>query len=161
MPELARVTIQQGYGVKVGEGKTFWTSVHVHDLSQAYLMLVEAAANGGKPATWGEHGYYFTENGDIVWGEVAEWVAEAAHKQGLIPENLVKSVSKARAAELASFGHALWGANSRARAVRARELLGWEPKAPSLKDEVPNTVAFEAKKLGTKPGHAKVAAGEA
>ncbi|KAI7522723.1 NAD(P)-binding protein, partial [Hortaea werneckii] len=64
VPELARSTLERGAGLKVGAGKTFWGDVHVHDLSDLYLKLVEEAAAGGstaewpgKPATWGAEGY--------------------------------------------------------------------------------------------------------
>lgn len=159
VPELSRATIEQGHGIKVGAGKTFWPAVHVHDLSDASLKLVEAAANNGEPATWGAEGYYFIESEEFVWGDVAQWVADAAKDQGFISTNEVKSVSKDEAGKLTPWGNALWGANSRARAVRARRLLGWNPQSPSLKDEVPATVTAAATKLGRKPGHAQVAAG--
>lgn len=162
VPELSRATIEQGHGIQVGAGKTYWTSVHVQDLSQCYLKLVEAAINGGKPATWGAEGYYFTENGDIVWGQVSKWVAAAAEKQGLVQDDKVVSYSKDEANKLTTWGSALWGANSRARAIRARKLLGWEPTMPSLEADVPRTVEVEAKRLGKgPPGHAAKAAGDA
>lgn len=64
VPELARVTLEKGHGVQVGAGKTFWSNVHVHDLSDLYVKLVENAAAGeslaewpGKPALWGPEAY--------------------------------------------------------------------------------------------------------
>ena len=168
LPELARATLQKGHGVKVGKGKTLWSNVHVHDLSDLYLKLVESAAAGGsvaewegKPALWGEEGYFFSENSEHVWGEVSQWVATEAHKQGLINTDEVKSMTPEEANEVTFYGAALWGCNSRSRAKRAREALKWEPSGPSLKDEVKAAVDFEAKKLELKPGHAKVAAGDA
>lgn len=161
VPELSRASLEQGHGIMVGEGKTYWTSVHVHDLSDCFLKLVEAAMNGGKPATWGPEGYYFTENGDIVWGEVSQWVADAAKKQGAIEDDKVVSLSKDQASKMTPMGAALWGANSRARAIRARKLLGWSPKGESLKDNVPKTVEIEARSLGKIKGHAAKAAGDA
>lgn len=167
LPGLCAATLQLGHGLKVNEGKTYWGNVHVNDLSNLYLKLVEQAAAGsatadwaGKPPTWGAEGYYFCENGEHVWGDVSQWVADEAKKQGLIESNEVKSMSAEEVKQISSFGPALWGANSRARAKRARAILAWEPKAPSFKDEVASTLAFEAKKLGTKKGHAAVAAGE-
>lgn len=44
------------HGFQVGEGQNKWTMVHVHDLSQLYLHLVEEAAQGGGKATWGAEG---------------------------------------------------------------------------------------------------------
>ena len=168
LPELARCTLEKGYGIKVLAGKTLWSNVHVHDLSDLYLKLVESAAAGGslsewsgKPALWGAEGYYFAENGEHVWGDVSQSVATEAHKQGWITTDEVKSISAEEAGELTKFGWAIWGCNSRSRAKRAREILGWKPTGPSLKDEIKATVEVEARSLGIKPGHAKVAAGDA
>lgn len=66
LPNLAKAFLERGSGFYVGEGKTYWTNVHVHDLSELYVKLVEDASNGGKKATWGPEGYYFAENGEHV-----------------------------------------------------------------------------------------------
>ena len=171
VPELCKATLKVGHGIKVGAGKTFWGNVHVHDLSDLYLKLVEEAAVGGstrewpdKPAVWGADGYYFCENGEHVWGEVSQWVASEAKKQGLIETDDVESLSPEKANELTPWGAALWGANSRARAKRARTVLKWEPKGASLKDEIAGTLAREAiefKKNGEAKGHRAKAAGDA
>lgn len=168
VPELCRSILERGYGFKVNAGKTLWGNVHVHDLSDLYLKLVESAAAGGstaewpgKPALWGAEGYYFCENGEHVWGDVSQRVATEAHKQGLIETDAVKSLSKEEADKCTPWGSALWGANSRAQAKRARVALKWQPQGPSLQDEIRSTLEVEAKDLGMKPGHAKIAAGEA
>lgn len=168
VPELARCTLEQGHGIKVNAGKTIWTHVHVQDLSDVYLKLVENAASGGslaewpgKPAMWGADGYYFTEVGEHVWGEVSQWIATEAKNLGLLKTDEVKSISADEASKLTGFGQAIWGANSRGQAKRAREILDWKPRRPSLRDEIKATVELEAKRLELQPGHAKVAAGDA
>jgi hypothetical protein len=92
---------------------------------------------------------------------VSEWVAQEAHKQGFNQTTEVVSLSAEEANRVAKFGSALWGANSRAKAKRARVVLKWEPNAPALKDTIKDTVVEQARVLGVRPGHAKVAAGEA
>ncbi|KAI7101442.1 NAD(P)-binding protein [Hortaea werneckii] len=141
VPELARSTLERGAGLKVGAGKTFWGDVH--------------------PATWGAEGYYFCEGGEHVWGDVSQWVAQEAHKQGLIKSDTVESISREEADKCTPFGAALWGCNSRSRAKRARTVLKWDAKSPALHETIKSAVEYEASKLGMKPGHAKVAAGEA
>ncbi|KAI6914375.1 NAD(P)-binding protein [Hortaea werneckii] len=152
VPELARSTLERGAGIKVGAGKTFWGDVHVHDLSDLYLKL---------PATWGAEGYYFCEGGEHVWGDVSQWVAQEAHKQGLIKSDAVESISREEADKCTPFGAALWGCNSRARAKRARTVLKWDAKSPALHETINSAVEYEASRLGMTPGHAKVVAGEA
>lgn len=154
LPELSRCTLQKGHGIQVGAGKAYWTNVHVHDLSDVYVSLVEAAAAGGGKASWGNEGYYFTENGEHVWGDISKLVATAAQKQGFIPSDRVEVLPNDEINELTAFGTGLWGANSRCRAVRARKLLGWSPKGRSIEAEIPDTVAYEADLRGFVKHHA-------
>lgn len=154
----------------MGEGQARWGNVHVHDLSDLYLKLVEQAAAGGstaewpgKPSLWGSEGYYFAVGGEHVWAELAGRVVKAAKGLGFVGTEEVRSVSFEEAESLSGpFMGALWGANSRAEAVRAREVLGWKPRFGGIGDkEVERNVLFEAERMGLKPGHAEVAAGDA
>ncbi|KAI9793177.1 MAG: hypothetical protein M1833_000817 [Piccolia ochrophora] len=154
LPEISRATLERRRGFMVGEGKSYWTNIHVADLSQVYLRLLEEAIQGGGKATWGAEGYYFTEHGDVIWGDISRAVAAAAHKEGLIESDDVASISGDEAMKLTDGGAVLWGSNSRGRALRAQKLLGWEAKEKSLMDEVPNAVHLEAQRLGLIKGHA-------
>ncbi|KAI9876213.1 MAG: hypothetical protein M1830_007020 [Pleopsidium flavum] len=157
--ELARCTLEKKQGIQVGAGKTFWSNVHIFDLSDCYLRLVEDAAMRGGRATWGKEGYYFTENGEQAWGQVSKGIASAAHKQGFLSSEQVVTVSAEEADKLTPHGSMLFGANSRSKAIRARKLLGWSPKERSLNDELPDVVASEARRLGLVEGHAAKVAG--
>ncbi|KAF6239815.1 hypothetical protein HO173_002361 [Letharia columbiana] len=161
IPELARSMLEKKKGLQVGVGENLGPNVHVHDLSDCYVKLVEAAVEGGGNATWGKEGYYFAENGEHIWGHISKAVAKAAHKQGFLPSDEVVSISEKEADDLAWWGSALWGANSRFRAIRARKLLGWLPKkaAKDLDGDILEVVSAEAKSLGLVPGHAAKVAG--
>lgn len=160
--ELARAILQRGKGFKVGKGKAYWNAVNVWDLSDLYVRLIEHAVRGvyGK-ASWGAEGYYFAENGEFTWGDVARRVTVAAYNQGLIPSDEVVSISAEEANNILTGGQAMWGANSRCRAIRARKTLLWKPKGRSIVEEIPDAVKSEAKRLNLVPGHAKKAAGKA
>ena len=162
--ELSRAILQRGQGFTVGAGKARWTSVNVWDLSEVYLSLVEAATANmqGKyhTASWGPEGYYFTEAGEFVWGEIAHQITTAAHKQGLLSSDTVVSLSPEEVKKMSPYGAYLWGTDSRCKAIRSRKLLGWNPTAKTIQEEVPDAVKSEAKSLGLVVGHAeKVAAG--
>ena len=154
LPDLAKYTLLKKHGIQVNAGKTYWTNVHVADLSKCYLKLVEAAVAGGRGATWNEEGYYFTENGEHVWGQISKAVASAAYKQGLLVSDEVVSLSTEETAKIMPRAPALWGANSRCRAIRARKILGWNPVERSIEDDTPDTVKDEALTLGLTQGHA-------
>jgi nucleoside-diphosphate-sugar epimerase len=165
IPELCAATIRNGFTPKVNAGQAYWNFVHVHDLSNLYLLLVEKAAAGGitadwdgKPATWGKEGYYFCENEEHIWEEVAGWIAEEAKAMKLVKEAVVKSISPEEADKMSPWGGVLWGANVRGKALRAKKVLGWKPEK-TLKKELREQLEIESRRV--KPGHAAVAAGDA
>lgn len=123
------------------------------------MKLIEAAVAGGGNATWGQEGYYLTENGEHVWGDLSQAVATEAHKQGVIPSIDVRGVSPDEADRLTSHGSMLYGASSRGTALRARKLLGWSPKGKTIEDGIPELVKQEARSLGLTQGHAAQVAG--
>ncbi|KAF2463737.1 NAD dependent epimerase/dehydratase family protein [Lindgomyces ingoldianus] len=156
---MARATLERGKGFQVEEGNNLWTEVHVQDLSNVYLSLVEDAIQGGKRASWGPEGYYFAENGDFVWGDVGRAIAKIAYDKKLIKTAEIDNISTEEADKLTPFGAYLWGMNSRARAIRARKLFDWKPKQKSLFEMLPDIVDGEARELGLTTSHAIQAAG--
>ncbi|KAI0203497.1 NAD(P)-binding protein [Astrocystis sublimbata] len=156
--ELARSTLVKGNGIQVNDGKAAWRHIYIRDLSDIYLKLVEHAAGSDQAvaseaadkgaAIWGPEGLYFGENGEHVWREAAQWIATEAKAQGFLESDLVKSISPTEAGELTPRAQFLWGCNSRPSAKRARQLLNWQPKGPSLRQEIRGIVKAEALKLG-------------
>ncbi|KAJ5716386.1 hypothetical protein N7493_008297 [Penicillium malachiteum] len=135
---LAAAVLKRGKGFLVGKGENVWHQVHVQDLSNVYLALGDAAAEGGGKATWNDEGYYLAENGSFVWGDIQQVY--------FLPE--VESLDDKQTTEILSVGLYAWGSNSRGYAHRARKLFGWEPKQPKLIELIPNIVTLEAKGLG-------------
>ncbi|KAK2627743.1 hypothetical protein QTJ16_002389 [Diplocarpon rosae] len=160
--DLAKVTLEQGQAPQAGRGLTEWDNVHIHDLSDLFLRLAEAAV-GKKPELdahlWGPEGYFLAENGHHVWGEVAKQVAEYAFKQGYIKEKSAKAMSPEEALKVAGPVAMSWGSNSKGFAKRARKYLGWQPTGRRLEDEIPYIVDGEAELQGLKKGHAEKVAG--
>jgi nucleoside-diphosphate-sugar epimerase len=150
VPDLIKATLKEGYGFQVGNGDARWNAVHVHDLSDLYLHLIEEAANGGGSATWGSEGYYFAESEEFRWGDIGRGVAEAAYRKGFIKSSEVKSLTPEEVDPLRERGRGrfVWGVNSRSRAVRARKLLDWKPKGKTIEEEISEAVDIEAKVLG-------------
>lgn len=142
-------------GFKVGKGDNIWHSVHVHDLSNLYLLLGEAAVNGGHPATWNDQGYYLAEDGSFVWADILQSIAEIAHKKGLLPDAALESLSPDEADRI--LGHARYqiGTNSRGLSIRGKKLLGWKPAMRSIQNELSDCVESEARRLGMIKRHAE------
>ncbi|OCK84020.1 NAD dependent epimerase/dehydratase family protein [Lepidopterella palustris CBS 459.81] len=157
--EMAKAVLQRGKGFQVNDGQNIWTQIHIQDLSNAYVRLVEEAVKGGGSATWGAEGYYFVENGDFKWADVATAIADYAAKQKLIRDATVEAVSREDAEKLFPYGSVLWGLNSRARGLRAKKVLGWKPVQKGLLESIPEIVDGEARSLGLTKGHAVQASG--
>lgn len=159
--DLTSATLKTGQVPQLGKGLTEWDNVDVHDLSDVYVLLVEAAVANQKDIEselWGQKGYYLAENGHHVWGEVSKQVAEAAFDKGYIKTKDAKIVTIEEATKLSGAGPT-WGLNSKGYAKRARKFLGWQPKGRSLEDEIPDIVDQEALRLGLKIGYAAKASG--
>ncbi|KAL5357313.1 hypothetical protein BJX96DRAFT_181576 [Aspergillus floccosus] len=146
--ELARVTIQLQKGPIIGAGQSVWNNVHVQDLSDLFVLLVEAAVQGrADDGLWGENAYYLAENGEHCWGDLARGMAQRATELGYIPQPVAEPINLDDAKKYAGFESLSWGMNSRGRARRARNLLGWKPHRPSLEAEVPAILKDEWERL--------------
>jgi nucleoside-diphosphate-sugar epimerase len=161
---LASVTLKNGQAPQIGRGLAEWDNVHVHDLSNLFVLLTEAAIANNPDLDsklWGKEGYFLAEGGHHVWGEVSKWVAEDAFKKGYIKTKELKPMGTEEAEKVAGFQALSWGLNSRGDAKRARKYLGWKTVGRSLKDEISSIVDGEAEELGIKKGYAEKAAGNA
>lgn len=146
VPDLAKTAIEQGYAFRVNDGLNRWPNVHVHDLSRLILAVLAEAASGGGRATWGADGYYFAENGEHRWGDIAEDVAKEIQKQtGKTTDT--RSVSADKADEIVGFGALFFGSDSRCKGIRAKKLLGWQPQEHSIEAEVKWTCASELQRI--------------
>lgn len=146
--ELANVTLRLKKGPIIGAGRAIWNNVHVHDLSDVYVLLVEASIAGRTDhGLWGANAYYLTENGEHYWGELATITAEVAAKLGYIPEAKAESIDLESAKKYAGFESLSWGLNSRGQAQRARHILGWKPSRPSIEEELPAIVQGEWQRI--------------
>ncbi|KAL1879954.1 hypothetical protein VTK73DRAFT_6534 [Phialemonium thermophilum] len=153
--DLAKLGLRKGYIPYIGTGKVEWDNVHIHDVSSLLISLVEAAldpARNQDPELFGPKGYFFAESGTHTWGGVAQWIAEEAHRQGFLKEPATKQTDLEEVTKEPE-GNPSWATNSKSKASRARKYFGWTPKGRSLKEEIPDIVAGEAKSLGLKPSH--------
>lgn len=152
VPWLAEHTLKRGHGIQVGDGKAGWNYIHIRDLSNIYLRLVEEAVKGGGSATWGKEAYYIgaPSSERLIWGEVAKQIADYALEKGYIASNEVKSITIDEANAIAFPAGWLWGLSSNGNPVRARKVLGWEPVEVSFEETIQEAVDVEAEQLGKK-----------
>ncbi|MES2784502.1 MAG: NAD-dependent epimerase/dehydratase family protein [Pseudomonadota bacterium] len=114
IPFLVREAQASRVARVVGNGSNRWSTVHIADLAQMYLLALDRAPAGA---------FYFAENGESSFAEIGEAIA---FRLGLGP---VESWSAEHAA--GQWGEArayyTFGSNSRVRAVRAKRELEWKP----------------------------------
>lgn len=113
----------------VGKGLNRWSTVHIDDLVDLYGLAVDAASPGS---------FYFAENGEASFADIGAAIAER------LELGEVQSWDADEAANQWGPGRAYYtyGSNSRVRAKRARQELGWKPTHNSvlswIRDEMPN-----------------------
>lgn len=119
VPTLVREARRTGAARVVGAGLNRWSNVHVDDVCALYLLALEKAPPGA---------FYFVENGEASFREIGEAIAA---RLGLGPVE-PWPIEEAAAALGAVSAHYTYGSNSRVKAVRARDELGWAPRHRSV-----------------------------
>ncbi|KIW64176.1 hypothetical protein PV04_09129 [Phialophora macrospora] len=148
IPRFVNAFLKTGRGFQVRKGENIWHFIHVQDLAKLYLLLGEAAAHGGPPATWNDKGYYLAEAGSFVWGDILRQLTELGHRKGLLASSEIQELDPDDVDKLVYQGKRLAGTNSRGTSLRAKKLLGWQPEMPSIEDALSDAVDVEARLLG-------------
>lgn len=120
LPKLIALSRQVGAGVYFGKGLNRYLNVHIDDLVNLYLLVMEKAPGGS---------FFFAENGNNSFKELAEMMSTVLGFGGrtisLPVEDVIRQYGEAARLGVAS--------NSLVVAANARR-LGWLPKAPGLAD---------------------------
>ncbi|KAG0047433.1 hypothetical protein BGZ83_007522 [Gryganskiella cystojenkinii] len=158
IPFQIRTSLKHRQAFQIGAGKNIWSKVHVHDLALFYILLLERALRepqdgstvGSLPKN--EDAYYFAQSGDdFSYGQVAQEIAKAFVQLGINDSNTVKSVpADEEDAYWPAHAALLIGGNSRSRAVKAREILGWVPKLDDFHGYIFEEVQRQLKELKSK-----------
>lgn len=124
VPWMIALAQKHGVGRHIGAGENIWSNVHINDLVDLYLRALQDAPGGA---------FYYAENGENSMRELAEAISRMLGFGGRTDSMSVEDA-------VAEWGEGgaryTMGSNSRVRAVRAREELGWSPSAVPLLDEV-------------------------
>jgi nucleoside-diphosphate-sugar epimerase len=120
LPKLIALSKQVGAGVYFGKGLNRYSNVHIDDLVDLYLLVMEKAPGGS---------FFFAENGNNSFKELAEMMSTVLGFGGRTISLPVEDVIRQNG-EAARLGVA---SNSLVVAANARR-LGWSPKAPALAD---------------------------
>jgi nucleoside-diphosphate-sugar epimerase len=124
VPRMIAAAKKAGVGRYIGAGENVWSNVHVDDLADLYLRVLDSAPAGA---------FYYAENGENSMREIA---AAISRMLGFGGRTSAMTIEEA----VAEYGEPATlyslGSNSRVRAVRARREIGWSPRRPSLLEEL-------------------------
>lgn len=115
IPRLMHQALMHGRSPMVGEGLNQWANVHVADLAELYLVLLEAALNDTAPE--GLQGLYYPVTEHFEWRVVSERIGEVLFARGLI-----ETPAPVTGLQRGWF----WGSNVRLVATNSLA-LGWNP----------------------------------
>lgn len=128
IPALIRGTLKLGQAPYIGKGLGMWNGVHVQDLVDLYMMLMEDGLSGSPKAPTGAEGYYFCATDTYQWKELAAEVGKRLHAKGAISTPEARTVTAEEEADVfGAWSGFAYASNSRSKAGKACT-LGWKPK---------------------------------
>jgi nucleoside-diphosphate-sugar epimerase len=123
VPALIRQAVESGVPRYVGRGLNVWPTAHVEDVADLYLLALERGASG----------LFFVEAGEASMKAVVESISRMLGFGGRAEGWPLEAAVAYWGEHLARYA---LGSNCRVRGRRARALLGWAPRGPSLFDEI-------------------------
>ncbi|KAF9531405.1 NAD(P)-binding protein [Crepidotus variabilis] len=129
VPMLIRVSARRGRAGMVGQGKNIWPNVHINDVAQLYVTLLDSIRKN--PSTGhGRDGYYFGENGEHTLYEVSKAIGDVLVAEGKADNREPTPFTKAEL-EKQYPGLISLGTNARCQANHSRS-IGWRPQFSKL-----------------------------
>lgn len=119
IPALADQARASGVVQIVGAGLNRWSTVHIDDVCTLYQLALEQAPAGA---------FYFAENGEAAFAGIAAAISKRLGIAG------IEHLTEEQAIAIWGVNRARYslGSNSRARAIRARKELHWQPRHTSV-----------------------------
>jgi nucleoside-diphosphate-sugar epimerase len=124
VPLLLKLAKKRGNAAHAGSGENIWSNVHIDDLVPLYALAVEKAPAGS---------FYFAENGENSMREACEAINRML---GFAGPPTAMSMQEAASEWGEGTAEDTMASNSRVRAKRARQELGWKPQARGLIEEI-------------------------
>lgn len=125
LPGLVKAFLKAGKAGTVGKGLNMWSNVHIDDLANFYVILLEKALEG--KASVGYNGWYFCVTGEHVWRDISVKIAEELYKNKAISSpDVVEFTDDESNTFIGGWAWHAIGGNSRSRSDRALQ-LGWKP----------------------------------
>ncbi|KQQ36181.1 epimerase [Duganella sp. Leaf126] len=119
LPRLLKQARKSGVVRHVGPGLNIWSTVHIDDVVDLYLLALDKTPAGA---------FYFVESGEASFRDMTAAMAQALGL-GAAEDWPLEQAIQEWGYEMASYG---LGSNSRVRGHKARTVLGWQPHRPPV-----------------------------
>ncbi|KAF5384277.1 hypothetical protein D9615_003295 [Tricholomella constricta] len=142
IPALIRGALKAGQSCYYGKGIPLWNAVHVQDLTNLVLLLLDDALSSAPKAPNGGEGFYFCGwqaapgrdqllkrlvTISFQWKQLAQEIGNRLHSHGALPTAETRSFTEQEAGDaLGTWAAFAYGSNSRSKAIKAHK-LGWKP----------------------------------
>lgn len=160
VPYLIALSVANDQAFSVYGGKYIWSRVHIKDLGDLYMIILDKLINGSSIPK-GREGYYFgsytVQNEDPItekpseiehyWSDVSKAIAENLYKRKQISKSDVAQLKPDQVIKLSKgndFAPYLWCTNSRSRGENGIK-IGWKPQYVDAKyfwDSIPGEVDY-------------------
>lgn len=131
VPTLIEAARASGEGRYIGRGANVWSTVHLDDLADLYVLALDKAAPGE---------LFNTASGEADFRSLAEAISRMLGQGGRTRRWTVAEAGLALGSAFGAFGayvaRANFGSNSRITGEKARATLGWRPRMPSIFDDI-------------------------
>ncbi|HEY0945390.1 MAG TPA: NAD-dependent epimerase/dehydratase family protein [Opitutaceae bacterium] len=128
VPGLIRTARQHGAARYIGAGQNRWSTVHIGDLVEAYVLALTRAPAGS---------FFFVENGEIAMATLAQRLHEQLGFEGKAQSWSAEEAAGEWGREGAHFA---FGSNSRVSSLKLRAMLGWNPRHASVLEDLPRCI---------------------
>jgi nucleoside-diphosphate-sugar epimerase len=115
IPRLVYHSLIRRQVMTVGAGENIWPNVHVADLAELYLIIMEGALKDVAPS--GLEGLYYPVSEHFSWKDVSQRIADLFLQRDILPESHVKSGLQPGW---------FWGSNVIVHPTNSLK-LGWQP----------------------------------
>lgn len=125
VPRMLNLALSKGKALHIGRGENIWSHLHIEDLVDLYLLMLEKAPPGSM---------FFAESGECSMRTVAEAISRLLGHGGKTEDWPMDSAL----VEWGISAQATFASNSRVSAHKARTMLGWSPRGPQLIEDIEN-----------------------
>jgi len=119
--------------------EVIWPNVHVADLADLYILVLEGALSGKIQKYGKDGGWYLGIAAEHTWIKIAQSLGTLLLKRGLVDTPEISPFGQEIVDKYGAFGVFAFGKDSRGVATRGRN-LGWNPSRPdiyaTLEDEI-------------------------